>query len=182
MATTDVAFFFFHLSCSKEHETHLTTTPCPCPEQLQAIHETVWPSWTHQSLLQGLLQSLSLALSFAPLRPFCPPAAGASCDPGPLSCTHGGNEGCWAVCGFAGESLGGLKCVCVTAVLYVVLSQMVKRSFLSTYSCCCLRATFPLSEFVLLWLFMPKSCQAASSAVNNLLLGSHRASLHISFL
>ncbi len=123
---------------------------------------------------------VSLSLSFAPLRPFCPPAAGASCDPGPLSCTHGGNEGCWAVCGFAGESLGGLKCVCVTAVLYVVLSQMVKRSFLSTYSCCCLRATFPLSEFVLLWLFMPKSCQAASSAVNNLLLGSHRASLHIS--
>ncbi len=88
----------------------------PCPELLQAIHETVWPSWTHQSkIIPKSLYSRdysSLSLSFAPLRPFCLPAAGASCDPGPLSCTHGGNEGCWAACGFAGESLEGLKCVC----------------------------------------------------------------------
>lgn len=128
MATTDVAFFFFHLSCSKEHETHLTTPP-PCPEPLQAIHETVWPSWTHQSkIIPKSLHSRdysSLSLSFAPLRPFCLPAAGASCDPGPLSCTHGGNEGCWAACGFAGESLGGLS-VCVRAKYGCMLCS-VKR-------------------------------------------------------
>lgn len=84
----------------------------PCPEPLQAIHETVWPSWTHQSkIIPKSLYSRDYS-SLSPLRPFCLPAAGASCDPGPLSCTHGGNEACWAACGFAGESLWDLKCVC----------------------------------------------------------------------
>lgn len=80
---------------------------------------------TQKPLLWGLLHSLSL-------RPFCLPAAGASCDPGPLSCTHGGNEGCWAARGFAGEGLG-VYGVCVRD-RRAVLSQTVKWGFLSVLS------------------------------------------------
>lgn len=128
---------------------------------------------TQKPLLQGLLQS------------FCLPAAGASCDPGPLSCTLEGNEGCWAEWHCWRESMGFKVCVCVceTAVgLYVVLSQTIKCSFLSTHSCCCLRATFPLSEFVLLWLFMPKSCQAATALRSTISSWAPTGPLYASFL
>lgn len=67
MATTDVAFFLSFIFHAQKNMRPIWLQP-PCPEPLQAIHETVWPSWTHQSkiipksLYSRDYSSLSLSL------------------------------------------------------------------------------------------------------------------------